>query len=269
MARVIRVLLGDGDDQAQVRLDELALRAMGPHRRLPAPSQRRADLDVGHVCLGLDASDTPVDLLQLLERLGDPGGVAAEALQGLAAGSATAGGKERQLLEVAGVDAEGSNHAAALASERPQIPVEGTQALADLLDAPGSQPRLAQPFDDLVEALLDLGPQALPGGLPRAGVGEGALPLRDLAQGGVPLGDDIEEDLGAPLRRAFVFVGEIQGLSELDLALAQRIAESEHLLQAVGRPEHRAHLLVLARLDALRDGDLALAREQGDLAHLA
>ena len=53
------------------------------------------------------------------------------------------------------------------------------------------------------------------------------------------------------------------------MSLRSSSADREHLAHAERRAEHGALLRVLARLDAQRDLDLALAREQRDLAHLA
>ena len=53
------------------------------------------------------------------------------------------------------------------------------------------------------------------------------------------------------------------------MALAMFVAETQHLGEAEGRREHRANLILDADFDPLRDRDLALAREQRDLPHLA
>ncbi len=61
----------------------------------------------------------------------------------------------------------------------------------------------------------------------------------------------------------------VEDVLEREVPFTVLVAETQHLGQPEGRREHRANLLFDADLDALRDRDLALARQQRNLPHLA
>ena len=75
--------------------------------------------------------------------------------------------------------------------------------------------------------------------------------------------------LGGGVRGLALVVEPVERSLSSRLPLRSSSANAQHLAMPNGVADHRVAAGVLARLDALRDLDLALAREQRDLAHLA
>src|SRR5262249_10014406 len=125
--------------------------------------------------------------------------------------------------------------------------------------------------DDAVVEIGDLLAQPAARILARARVGDRRVLLRRVGLELLHLGDRREEVAAALLgavNRLDVVEAVHDGL-QLDLVLAQLLGHREHPAHAIRGAEHRALLRVLAGLDAHRDLDLALARAQRDLTHLA
>ena len=104
------------------------------------------------------------------------------------------------------------------------------------------------------------------------------LDLPDLLQQLFPLAQEaidvaeLADDGAAQLR--FLLLGRfllvvVDDVLDRDDVVAELVAQEADLVDGERGGQRGARRLVLALLDALGEGDLALAREEGDLAHLA
>src|SRR5450631_1157430 len=267
----VGVLLGDGDHEAQVGLDQLRLGLLSRSLAVLDLVDGVAQDVLGQLGLFLDALD-------LLAGVGDD---------------------QRHLLDLVGADAELLGDGALAQRGRADLP----QRLLQLLDR---QPRLVLAADDLAVGLLDpldqllqlqhdlvdlllveahllkrvedllleigdlllvLLARRLRDGLGVQLLGDLLLLLPEPAN----LVDHLADALDVPLlvELCVLFVRVLDDLLDANLLLPQLVAQLEDLLDGDRRVEHDLQHAPLAVLDPLGDLDLALTGEQRHRPHLA
>ncbi len=249
------VLLGDRDDQTQVGLDQLFLRLLG----LVFAADDRVErlLEIGRLLFQRVSERLELDLLILLL-----------AQQRLAVFLTQ--------LVLAVLRAEHLVDALDLALDRLHL----FDRRLHLVDQPAldrlGELDLADPLRQL-DQRAHRGPARLPV-LPLLARRRALRRIRELLEqllghfAGLADGLDLPLDLLRPLLDALVgdfLVVEDDELANRPIAAAQLIAEQDHLLRDQRRAGNRLDDGELAPLDAPRDLDLALAREQRHGAHLA
>jgi hypothetical protein len=267
----VRVLLGDRNHQAKVGLDELALglkRSLGGDGE---PVEGRADIAARHPVLRLELPDGALDRIEGFEHLGHALRIAPQSLQRLLPASAAPGREQRLLSKLLRAHRKGSGDSTGLRAQALELRSQLGDPLDDVAEAEARESRLAQQLEGLAEEVIDFAAQALPRIFARATVRQGRQLLGDL--GVDPLDPRrFHEEVAATLFRSLRRLDRIEAVDhvlQLDGVLLELLGQQQYLAQAKGRSEDRELAGVLTLLDALGDGDLALAREQGDLAHLA
>src|SRR6266545_2914916 len=291
----VRVLLRDGDDEPQVRLDELGLRVLRLALTVADGAVGAAQLVDRDLRLLLDAEDLapcgPHDAIELLDLVHR----AAELPRELLA-------PRLVLARLAQEPAQLADGDAGAPLGVPELPLRLLDPLDEPLELQDDPVDLLLVELDRLEVLHHVGLDGLDlvAELPALHLGEllrreGLLRLRD-----VPLEladpvdvlqlvldalrhrdhdgvrDGLDLDLGDLLLdllllalRRLLLARVLHDLADADLPLPEPLAEIEDLADGDRRREDRGEHLLLALLDPLRDLDLALAREQGDRAHLA
>src|SRR6266498_1996438 len=306
----VRVLLRDGDDEPQVRLDELGLRVLGLALTVADGAVGASQLVDRDLRLLLHAEDLAprgphhaVELLDVVHR-------AAELARELLA-------PRLVLARLAQEPAQLADGDAGAPLGVPELPLRLLDPLDEPLELQDDPVDLLLVELDRLEVLHHVGLDGLDlvAELPALHLGdllrrEGLLRLRD-----VPLEladpvdvlqhvldllllllrdlrllrldalrhrdhdgvrDGLDLDLGDLLLdllllalRRLLLARVLHDLADADLPLPEPLAEIEDLADGDRGREDRGEHLLLALLDPLRDLDLALAREQGDRAHLA
>src|SRR5438132_8548057 len=291
----VRVLLGDRDDEAQVRLHHLLLGLRRLDLALPDDGHHALDLvslGVGALLGELDLLLCDPDLLRL-GRLELLGGLEVEVAD-LAVDGARARVAERDVDEVLdllgrGTPAVGPQRDHALGAldvvEEVAQPLDeaaaaGIPVLA--VDDLVADVELAEVVEHLFLEPVRLGVEPPPRGLLAL---LRLLPAAGLEPELLGLGDETVAVAQEPVHRAegrdhltpelvLLLLGElllvdIHDLLDGDLAAPELFAQLAEALEGeVGR-EDRSGDLVLPLLDPLGEGDLALARQEGDAPHFA
>src|SRR6059036_68068 len=291
----VRVLLGDGDDEPQVRLHHLLLRLRRLDLALPDDGHHALDLvglGVGALLGELDLLLCNPDLLRLgrLELLGGPEVEVAD----LAVDGAHARVAERDVDEVLDLLGRGAP------TVGPELDhtlgaLDVVEEVAEPLHEPAAAGVSVLAVDDLVAdvELAEVVEHLLlvPVGLDLEAPPRGLLALLRLlpATGLEPeflgLGDEPIAVAEEPIHRAegrdhlppeliLLLLGElllvdVHDFLDGDLAALELLAQLAEALEGeVGREDGGGDL-VLALLDPLGERDLAFARQEGDAAHLA
>ncbi len=266
----VRVLLSDRHDEPQVGLDELGLGLLGHVLALLDLAHRLAQHALGQLGLVLDLPllllrrrDDPRHLVDLArtqaQLLGDgplPQGRRADLTQRL----------PELLQRQARLDLAIADLAVGLVDALHEL-LELENDLVDLLLL---EPHLLEGVQDGVLGVVDLLSVLL-----LRGVRGRRLELLEDPGPCFPevtnLVDDLADALDVPLlvELGVLLVDVLDDLLDADLLLAQPVADVEDLLDRDRGVQHHLQDAPLALLDALRDLDLALAREERHRAHLA
>ena len=271
----VRVLLRDRDHEPQVRLDQLALGAVRAHRRLGQLVERAAHVVARHAHVGLALLDLAREALELRTRGADAVGAVAEAQEGGLARAALARGEHRLRRGTRRAACRrAASRAIACASRRSnsRASLRSRSVISSIRDSAKPVSRRT-PTAGRSSSWISARRRCA-GGVAGARVVDRAQPLRHLVvdaaqlrhralQGSLALVD--RQRAG----RGLLVVEAVEQVLDREVALAMLVAEAQHLGEAERRREDGADLVLDAGLDALRDRDLALAREQRHLAHLA
>src|SRR5216683_1874932 len=246
----VGVLLGDGDDEAKVGLDELALGALGVHVALDHLALGALEVGDGDAGVLLDALEVGAAVLLL-------------ALVLLAQLFALAGFELRlEGLDLALERAHGVDGLVDLVEQTLLLRVGVLQLADDAVDVDV----LAANQPTGLASLLGLGLGVL--------AGEGGELLFENVDLLLVLEDDVDAAGGSTNARGQDLFGElflVEGDDFLDVAdsALEVFAEAHDLADDDRRAGDGLHDAELAALDAFGDLNLALAGEQGHRAHLA